>query len=102
MGKPYPEEFKADVLAFYANNPAMPVSRICQDFGISEPAFYDWRKAAGMSGDTETNKATSTTLEELRRVQKRNRELEQENYILKRATAYFAKDALPKGNTLSS
>ena len=37
-----------------------------------------------------------------RKLQRRNLELEQENQILKRAAAYFAKDALPKGSTLSA
>jgi transposase len=33
---------------------------------------------------------------EVRELRRRNKELEQENEILRRATAYFARDALPK------
>jgi transposase len=47
--------------------------------------------AAGDRGSGE--KVDSAELRELRR---RNKLLEQENEILRRATAYFARDVLPK------
>ncbi|MDR2524347.1 MAG: transposase [Candidatus Nomurabacteria bacterium] len=104
MATIYPLTFKQDVLAFYANNPNMPITQICKDFGISDATFYTWRKAHRLAdGSTAlpTNQGSPVSAEEHRRLQKRNLELEQENYVLKRAAAYFAKDALPKGNTLS-
>jgi transposase len=100
----YNQQFKDDVLAFWAGHPEMTVAQICKDFGISEATIYAWRKSvrehsgANPSGE----RASGIPMEEHRRLQKRNQELEQENYILKRAAAYFAKDTLPKENTLSS
>ena len=39
---------------------------------------------------------TSAEQDEIVRLRRRTRVLEQENEILRRAAAYFAKDALPK------
>jgi transposase-like protein len=101
--KKYTQQFKDDVLAFWANNPDMSVRKICQDFGIANPTFYEWRKQAGLGGRSNgSNLCQAVSYEEHHCLQKRNRELEQENLILRRAAAYFAKDVLPKGNTLSS
>jgi len=103
----YNQQFKDDVLAFWANNPNMPIVQLCKDFGISDASFYLWRKQATEARNSTTNGSSDSqgggavSLEEHRRLAKRAHELEQENYILKRAAAYFAKDALPKGNTLS-
>lgn len=106
-GIKYTQQFKDDVLAFYASNPNMQIVQICKDFGISEPSFYEWRKRAREAGNTTTDGSSisqgggGVSIEEHRKLAKRAHELEQENYILKRAAAYFAKDVLPKGNTLS-
>ena len=38
----------------------------------------------------------ATAEERLKALERRNRQLEQENEVLRRATAYFARDVLPK------
>jgi len=118
MATKYNQQFKNDVVQFYIDHPEMSKVRIAKDFGISEASLDNWLKVAtgfispnknfvgreaSLSGDAKaTPPATGIiSIEEHRRLQKRIIEIEQENYILKRATAYFAKDALPKGNTLS-
>ncbi len=105
-GIKYSQQFKDDVLTFYANNPNMQVRQICRDFGIGSPTFYEWRKQAREAGNTTTDGSSTSqggggvSFEEHRKLQKRNVELEQEIYVLKRAAAYFAKDVLPKGKGL--
>ncbi len=78
------------------------ISQVARDFGISESCLARWLKIADRedglappaSGDRGGgDKDESTELRELRR---RNKLLEQENEILRRATAYFARDVLPK------
>ena len=75
---------------------------MARDFGISESCLQRWLKiadredglappASGAPGGG--SKDDSAELRELRR---RNKLLEQENEILRRATAYFARDVLPK------
>ncbi len=99
--KHYAEQFKQDVLAFWASNPTMEIRQICKDFGIHETQFYKWRRQTTEEESVKSSNGT-VTLEEHRQAKKRIHELEQENFILKKAAIYFAKDALPKGNTLSS
>ncbi len=43
-----------------------------------------------------TPAAAATAEQRLKELEKRNRQLEQENEVLRRATAYFARDVLPK------
>ena len=78
------------------------IAQIARDFGISESCLARWLKIADrddglappVSGDRGGGvKDESAELRELRR---RNKLLEQENEILRRATAYFARDMLPK------
>jgi transposase len=100
--KPFPAEFRRDVIAVARKGEAS-ISQVARDFGISESCLQRWLKIAdredglappAASGDRGGGpKDDSAELRELRR---RNKLLEQENEILRRATAYFARDVLPK------
>jgi transposase len=100
--KPFPPEFRRDVIAVARKGEAS-IAQIARDFGISESCLARWLKIAdredglapaSASGDRGGGgKDESAELRELRR---RNKLLEQENEILRRATAYFARDVLPK------
>jgi transposase-like protein len=94
MPKPYPREFRDDVVAVARKGEA-PLARIAKDFGISESCLSNWLRAA----DVEDGKRPGVTREEsaeLRELRKRNRLLEQENEVLRRAAAYLARDINPK------
>lgn len=101
MPKPFPLEFRRDVIAVARKGEAS-ISQVARDFGISESCLQRWLKIAdrddGLAPPAGSDrgggaKDDSTELRELR---KRNKLLEQENEILRRATAYFARDVLPK------
>jgi transposase len=72
-----------------------PLSQIAKDFGISESCLHRWLKLADV-GDGVRAGVTSSESAELRELKKRNKTLEQENEILRRAAAYFAREISPK------
>jgi transposase len=43
--KPFPEEFRRDVVAVARRREA-PLTQIAKDFGISEPTLHSWLKKA--------------------------------------------------------
>jgi transposase len=94
MPKPFPAEFRRDVVAVARKGEA-PLSQIAKDFGISESCLHRWLKIAD-TDDGIRSGTTSTESAELRELRKRNKLLEQENEILRRAAAYFAKEISPK------
>ena len=94
MPKAFPLEFRRDVVAVARKREAT-LTQIAKDFGISEACLHRWLKLAdiedGVSPDVTTAEAA-----EIRELRKRNRVLEQENEILRRAAAFFARESLPK------
>lgn len=96
MPTPYPLEFRRDVVAV-ARQGEQSRAQVARAFGISESCLARWLRIAdrddGMAAPTMGKPADETEVRELRR---RNKQLEQEVEILRRATAYFARDTLPK------
>lgn len=94
MPAPHPKEFRDDAVALARRGDA-PVGKIAKDLGISESCLRNWMRAADVEDGTRSG-ATASESAELRELRKRNRLLEQENEILRRAAAYFAKEISPK------
>ena len=94
MPKPFPLEFRRDVVAVARKGEA-PLSRIAKDFGISESCLHRWLKLADVDDGVRPG-VTSTGSAELRDLRKRSKTLEQENGILRRAAACFAREISPK------
>jgi transposase len=92
--KAVPIEFRRDVVAVARKGEA-PLSQIAKDFGISESCLHRWLSLADIEDGVRPG-VTSSESAEVRELRKRNRVLEQENEILRRAAAFFARDALPK------
>jgi transposase len=66
-------------------------SEVAKQLGIPDWSIRDWVRAAKRKegqNQTDSNKSQAAELAELK---KRNKQLEMENEILKKATAYFAK-----------
>jgi len=93
MPKAFPEEFRRDVVAV-ARKGGAPVAQIAKDFGVSESCLHRWLNQADVEDGVRPG-VTAAESAELRELRKRNRVLEQENEILRRAAAFFARDALP-------
>ncbi len=87
--KNYPEEFQKEVVAVAtASDSSIP--QLAKDFGIAPSTLRAWINKFGIS---ELNDSADI---ENRELKKRNRQLEQENEVLRRATAYFSQAVLPK------
>lgn len=94
MAKPYPEEFRRDVIVV-ARRGEIPLTQVAKDFGISEGTVTNWLRRADVDDGVKPG-VTSVENAELRELRKRNRLLEQENEILRRAAAYLSQAHLPK------
>ena len=92
MPKAFPPEFRRDVVA---RKGEAPLRQVAKDFGISEACLHRWLKIADTDDGIRPG-TTATESVELRELRKRNKLLEQENEILRRAAAYFAKEISPK------
>ncbi len=95
MPKPYPQEFRDDVVRVARNRePGQLLKTIAGDFGISESCLTNWMKTADVEEGTKSG-ATASDSAENRELKKRVRLLEQENEVLRRAAAYLSQANLP-------
>lgn len=100
MPAPRPPEFRRRAVEL-AREGTKPVAELAKDLGISESCLRNWVTRAKVDenggnggGGARLTSAEKSELAELRR---KNRQLEMENEILKRAAAYFAREnVLPK------
>lgn len=94
MPKPYPAEFRRDVVAVARKNEA-PLFQIAKDFGVSEATLHNWLKKADIEDGIRPG-ITDDQASEIRAMKRRMRLLEQENEVLRRAAAYLSQANLPK------
>jgi transposase len=92
--KEFPLEFRRDVVAVARKGEA-PLSQIAKDFGISKSCLHRWLKLADIDDGVRPD-VTSSESAEFRKLRKRNKTLEQENEILRRAAAFFAREIAPR------
>lgn len=99
MPAPYPQEFRDDVVAVArGRDSATTLKHVADDFGISEATLSNWLKAADVEAGRHPG-TTSVEAEELRRLKRRNKLLEQENEVLRRAAAYLSQANLKLGGS---
>jgi transposase len=94
MPRAFPIEFRRDVVAVARKGEA-PIAQVAKDFGVSESCLHRWMKLADIDDGVRPG-ANAVESADLRELKKRNRLLEQENEILRRAAAFFARESLPK------
>lgn len=96
MPAPHLPEFRQRAVEL-ARQGTAPVAKVAKDLGISESCLRNWMAQADADENGSKLKLTGTEKEELAELRRKNRQLEMENEILKRAAAYFARESvLPK------
>ena len=102
MPKPYPREFRDDVVRVARDRePGVTVEQIAKDFGVHPMTLFKWLRQADVDAGVKSGETTAESAE-LRELRRRNKLLEQENEVLRRAAAYLSQANLPgKGSTRS-
>jgi transposase len=93
--KPYLREFRDDVVGVArSRDPKTPLEQIARDFGIHQTTLSSWIRRADVEDGVKPG-VTEGQNTELRELKRRNRLLEQENEVLRRAAAYLSQANLP-------
>jgi len=102
VARPYPKEFRDDVVRVARNREdGVTIEQIANDFGVHPITLSKWMRQADIDDGATSGKTTGESAE-LRELRRRNRLLEQENEVLRRAAAYLSQSNLPgKGFTRS-
>ncbi len=95
MGKKrrtFNKDFKLEAVKLVKSG-GLSVSAAARDLGIEQTSLRNWvRQYEVDRGKGPAGALTSQEQEELRRLRRENRQLRMEREILKKATAFFAKD----------
>lgn len=102
MPKPYPKEFRDDVVRVArSREPGVTIEQIARDFGVHPMTLQKWMRRGDIDEGAKPGQPRAEAVE-IRELRKRNRLLEQENEVLRRAAAYLSQANLPgKGSTRS-
>ena len=85
-------EYKAETARLVAES-GKTISEIAHDLDLTESSLRNWvRQSEIDAGRGPAGALTSEEREELRRLRHENRQLRMEREILKKATAFFAKE----------
>jgi len=87
----FTDEFKAEIVECCRRGDRT-VAQVCRDFDLTETAVRGWVKQAELDAGSRTDGLTTSEREELARLRRENRRLAEDVEILKRATAFFAKE----------
>ncbi len=86
----FTDEFKAETVKLIRES-GRTVGSVARELDLTETAVRNWVKQAEASGSAETLSPDEQA--ELRRLRKENHELRMEKEILRKATAFFAKES---------
>ena len=86
MMRKYDDEFKRNAVRKVLDGQS--VRSVSQELGVNESEIHKWKRAASKNGD---GSRSGTELAEIEALKKRNRELEMEVEILKKAALIFGR-----------
>lgn len=84
-------EFKAEIVEVCRRGDRS-IGQVAKDFDLTETALREWIRQADLDAGVRTDGLTTAEREELARLRRENRRLTEDVEILKRATAFFAKE----------
>lgn len=87
----FTSEFKAEIVELCRRGDRS-VGQVARDFDLTETAVREWVKQADLDAGTRSDGLTSDERSELAALRRENRRLREDVEILKRATAFFAKE----------
>jgi transposase len=90
----YPPEFRAEAVRLVREGGRNP-EELSRDLGCSAQVIRTWVKQAEVDEGQRPDGLTSSEHEELRRLRAENRVLRMERDLLKKATAFFARESEP-------
>jgi len=85
----FSDEFKRDAVRQITER-GYPVAEVSQRLGVSQHSLYEWRKKFSKPA---TDSGEDDQAAEVRRLKRELARVTEERDILKKAAAYFAKDA---------
>jgi transposase len=88
---PYPPEFRVETVRLLRSG-AATIRQVSEDVGVSQQTLRNWLRQADLDDGRRNDGLTSSEQEELRRLRRRVRVLEQEREILRRAAVFFARE----------
>ena len=99
MAKHYPQEFREDVVAVArCREPGVTLKQVADDFGVSDASLSNWLRQADIEDGKRPRQSTEDAAE-VRELRRRNRLLEQENEVLRKAAAYLSQANLKLGGS---
>ena len=88
---PYPEEFRREAVELVRTS-GRSIPQVARDLGCSDQALRGWVRQYEIDHDRRDGLRTEER-EELRKLRRENRILREEREVLRKATAFFARES---------
>jgi transposase len=90
--KPYPPEYRAEAVRLVREG-GREITEVAKSLGVNDQSLRNWVKQADVDSGRRKDGLTTDERQELVRLRRRVRDLEEDKVILKKATAFFAAES---------